>query len=274
MTAELNFPDLSARQQKILAQARAEGKVLVDQLANVFDKTPQSIRRDLSELCQLRLLQRIHGGAIAMDTSGALGYEARKLLETENKKAIGQCAAKLIPNGASLFINIGTTTEQVTEHLLGHKGLLAITNNLNVVNILRKSEQIKIITAGGTVRREDGGIVGNSTSDFINQYKVDFAVIGASALEEDGTILDYDTREVKVAQAIIRNARTVMLVADKMKFKKSAPVRIANIAQVDYFITDTMPSEPFLNVCQANSVIVKTGSDMGEPNTMKDQNEH
>ena len=120
-------------------------------------------------------------------------------------------------------MNIGTTTEQVAHNLSGHVGLTVITNNLNVVNLLRPFEGIEVMSAGGILRREDGGIVGDATVDFIGQFKVDHAVIGVSAIEEDGALLDYDPREVRVAKAIIENARSVILVADGMKFTAQRP---------------------------------------------------
>lgn len=249
--------NLSKRQQEIMEFARLQGRVLVESLAESLNVTPQTIRRDLSELCRLRLLQRVHGGAIASDGIENLGYEARKQMATRSKHAIGKCAAELIPNESSLFINIGTTTEQLAESLLEHLGLLVITNNLNVVNILRRSETIEVMTAGGIVRREDGGIVGESASKFIDQFKLDFAVIGVSAIEEDGAILDFDTREVCVTQAIIRNARSVILVADELKFSRKAPVRVCNIADIDYFVTDNETPAKFMSVCNANDVVVK-----------------
>src|SRR5882762_7398346 len=98
--------------------------------------------------------------------------------------------------------------------LRSQQGLLAITKNVNVVNILRGYEQIEIIVAGGVVRHSDGGVVGEAAVDFIRQFKVDYAVIGASAIDADGALLDFDFREVKVAQAIIANARHVILVSD------------------------------------------------------------
>lgn len=248
---------LSERHQEILELARQQGRVLVESLAETLNVTPQTIRRDLTELCRLRFLQRVHGGAIAADGIQNLGYEARKQMAIESKIAIGKCAAELIPNDSSLFINIGTTTEQVAEELKDHLGLLVITNNLHVVNILRMSETIEVMTAGGVVRREDGGIVGNSASSFIDQFKLDYAVIGVSAIEEDGAILDFDSREVCVTQAIIRNARNVILVADELKFSRKAPVRVCNIADINYFVTDYEPPAKFMQVCNANDVEVK-----------------
>jgi DeoR family glycerol-3-phosphate regulon repressor len=90
--------------------------------------------------------------------------------------------------------------------------------------------------------------------DFIAQFKVDHAVIGASALDEDGAMLDFDYREVRVAKAIMQNARTVMLVADSMKFTRTAPVRIGHLPDVDIFVTDRAPPEPVIDICRQNGV--------------------
>lgn len=250
-------PGLSARQRDILSYARKRGEVQVEPLAEAFEVTPQTIRRDLNQLRRLGLLQRVHGGAIAHDGVANLGYEARRRLAAGEKAAIGARAAELIPHDSSLFLNIGTTTEQVAKHLIHHAGLLVITNNINVVNDLLPCENIQIMTAGGVVRREDGGIVGNTTVDFIEQFKVDYAVIGASAIDQDGAILDYDPREVSVARAIISNARSILLVADSMKFQRSAPMRIGNISQVDYFITDQRPPQRFCAICREHQVRIE-----------------
>ena len=104
--------------------------------------------------------------------------------------------------------------------------------------------------AGGVVRQSDGGIVGEAAVDFIAQFKVDYAVIGASAIDEDGAMLDFDYREVRVAKAIMSNARNIILVADAMKFTRSAPVRIGHLSQVDVFVTDQPPPEPIVELCQ------------------------
>ncbi len=229
-------------------------------MAESFRVTPQTIRRDLNQLCDARLLRRVHGGALVHDGVENLGYAARRQIAAEEKNAIGQRAAELIANDSSLFINIGTTTERVAEHLKDHTGLLVITNNLNVVNTLRPSQSIDVMTAGGTVRREDGGIVGETTVEFFAQFKVDYAVIGASAIETDGAVLDFDIREVRVAQAIIRNARSVMLVADATKFQRECPVRIGNISDMDYFITDEAPPAAFMDICRAQNVQVEITS--------------
>jgi DeoR family glycerol-3-phosphate regulon repressor len=138
---------------------------------------------------------------------------------------------------------------------------MVITNNLNVASLMRAYPRIEVVVAGGVVRHADAGIIGEAAVDFIRQFKVDFAVIGASAIDEDGALLDYDYSEVRVAQAIISNARHVMLVCDATKFERSAPVRIAHISQVNTFVTDRCTSESVRRVCAESAVeLVETAS--------------
>lgn len=245
---------LSPRHKQILDIAKLQGKVLVEELANRFEITPQTIRKDLNELCEKKLLNRIHGGAVFPSGTENMQYEQRRQIASVEKDAIGRAAAKLIPDNASLFVNIGTTTESVSQGLLDHGRLMIITNNINVANRLRVYPQFEVVIAGGVVRATDGGIVGEAAVDFIRQFKVDYAVIGASAIDDDGALLDYDFREVKVAQAIIANARHVILVADSTKFERTAPVRIAHISQVHTFVTDRCFPPSIRRICRENNV--------------------
>lgn len=247
----------SFRQEEILEIVRADGKVTVDGLAKKFNVTVQTIRKDLNELCDSGVLTRVHGGAIMTSGVQNIGYEERRGIASAEKQAIANLCAQYIPNGASLFLNIGTSTEAVARALLSHKDLLIITNNLNVVNILGSGSNFEVIVAGGILRRADGGLVGEVTANFMNQFKVDFAVIGTSALDEDGDLLDYDFREVKVSQMILQNARKSFLVSDNSKFERSAPVKIVSLKQIDVFFTDKPPPQSVINLCDENNVNIQ-----------------
>lgn len=228
----------ATRHAEIVALARSQGQVLVEDLAGRFAVSVQTIRKDLTILAADGTLRRTHGGAIFPSSIENLEYAARGRIASDAKQAIGRAAASIIGDDAALFINIGTTTEAVSQALVEHRGLMVITNNINVANHLRVRPEIEVIVAGGVVRPSDGAIVGEAAVDFIRQFKVDFAVIGASAVDADGALLDFDLREVKVAQAIIANARHVILVADATKFVRTAPVRIGHVSQVTTFVTD------------------------------------
>jgi DeoR family glycerol-3-phosphate regulon repressor len=245
---------LNDRQNEIIELARSIGRVTVEELAARFDMTPQTIRRDLNELCDRRIMTRTHGGAMISSSVENLSYEARRFIAAESKRAIGAAAAALIPNKSSLFINIGTTTEEVAAALSSHQDLLVITNNLNVAMTLYRLPNIEVIVAGGPVRRSDGAVIGSAAVDLIRQFKVDTAVIGASALDEDGSLLDFDALEVNVSRAIIENARHVLLVCDHTKLQRAAPVRIGHMSQIQAFITDRLDSKRLRQVCADNDV--------------------
>ena len=245
---------LLPRHEEILKLAQASGHVKVEDLAEHFDVTPQTIRKDLNELCDRRLLHRIHGGATMRSGVVNYGYEERREIAREEKRRIGEKAASFIPDNCSLFINIGTTTEQVARALMGRSGLLVISNNINVASMLYHQGGIDMVLTGGTVRKTDGGLVGDLTTSTIEKFKVDYAVIGTSAIDSDGTLLDYDFREVRAAQAIIRNSRHRILVADRMKFERAAPVRICHISQMETFVTDAPPPEAIARICAENDV--------------------
>lgn len=249
-------PPLIERQQQILDLARVAGRVFVEELSLRFEVSPQTIRKDLNELCDRRLLSRIHGGAIVSSGVSNLAYDARRFIARPEKEAIGAAVASRIPNGASLFVNIGTTTEEVAKALVNHEDLLVITNNLNVANLLFSHPRIDVIIAGGPVRRSDGAVVGEAAAAFIQQFKVDFAVIGTSSIDEEGALLDFDYREVRVSRAIIDNARKVILAADRMKFARDAPVRIGHFKDVDLFVTDVLPNPAMAELCRLSGVEV------------------
>ncbi|RJG14138.1 DeoR/GlpR family transcriptional regulator [Pseudomonas cavernicola] len=233
--------NLAPRQQNILDLARERGYVSIDELAQAFVVTPQTIRRDINQLAEQGLLRRTHGGA-ASETSSTqnTAYAMRAGLMREEKQRIAEAIAAQIPDNASLFISIGTTTEAIARALLNHRGLKVITNNLHVAAQLSDKADFEVLIAGGTVR-SDGGIVGQAAVDFIQQFKVDFALMGISGIDEDGSLLDFDYQEVRVSQAIIDNARQVFLAADSSKFGRNALVRLGSIGLVDRVFTDSAP---------------------------------
>ena len=240
---------LSFRQVEILELARSEGKVVVEGLAERFGVTVQTIRRDLTELAEAGKLDRVHGGAIIRTGVTNIGYQERQVLNPEAKAAIARACAREIPENSSLFLNIGTTTEAVARELLGHQNLTVVTNNMNVANILAQNEGCEVMVAGGVLRRSDGGLVGDLTTQVIEQFKVDYGIIGVSALDADGDLLDYDLQEVRVSRAIIRQARQTFLVTDSSKLRRSAPARIASLDEIAAIFTDAPLPDPLAHRC-------------------------
>ena len=239
----------SFRQNEILEIARRDGRVTVEGLADHFAVTQQTIRRDLGELSDAGRLERVHGGAMLPSGTTNIGYEDRRSLHEAEKASIAKACAARISEDVSVFLNIGTSTEAVARQLVHHRNLLVVTNNINVANILAVNPECQVIVTGGTLRRSDGGLIGDLATQTIQQFKFDLAIVGCSALDQDGDMLDFDIQEVNVSKSIIRQARRTYLVADHSKFQRTAPGRIASLSEIDTFFTDRPLTDSLRNKC-------------------------
>jgi DeoR family glycerol-3-phosphate regulon repressor len=226
------------RLTEILEIARAEGRVTVDDLAARLGVTAQTIRRDLAELDEAGQIERVHGGAVLRSGTVNIAYRQRRALQAEEKRAIARVCAGSVPDGASIFLAIGTTVEAVAEELARRSGLMVVTNNLNVATLLEAGSDLQVIVTGGRLRRADGGLTGTLAAAAARQFRVDIAVIGCSALDPSGDLMDYDLDEVGVSRALIDQARKTWVVADHTKLARQAPARIASLAEVETLFTD------------------------------------
>ncbi len=251
----------SKRQSAILNMVTRDGFVATESMVAAFDVTPQTIRRDLNELGHEGLLTRFHGGAGQAKSVQNQPYADRLLSGVQAKQKIAQLTASLIPNGASLFLNIGTTTEAVAQALLKHEDLHVVTNNINVAQILSRNESFKIMLAGGHVRNLDGGITGAAAVDFVDSFRMDIGVVGVGGIDDDGSLLDFDPEEVRTAQSIMRNSRRVILVADQHKFGRRAMNRSGDLSDLDLLVTDAPLSPVFDTLCTKADVKVRVASD-------------
>ena len=239
---------MTPRPKKIIDLVRGQGFVSIDTLARHFDVTPQTIRRDINRLAADGLLRRHHGGVDLPLSAENSPYSARQVMCLAEKRRIANLLARHIPDKASCFISIGTTSEEVAKRLVDRRGLRVITNNLNVAVILGGNESFEVLMAGGLVRSRDRCTTGPATVDFIGQFKVDFGVIGVGGIDAEGSLLDFDYRDIRVAQAIIANSRTVFLAADQSKFGRNAMVRLAPLEAVNALFTDRHPSPQFMQL--------------------------
>ncbi|WP_373099186.1 MULTISPECIES: DeoR/GlpR family transcriptional regulator [Pasteurellaceae] len=243
----------SIRHKKIIELVKQRGYLSTEELVNLLGVSPQTIRRDLNELAQNNVITRHHGGATSPSSSENSDYNERKQFFSSEKQLIAQEVAKIIPNHASLFIDIGTTPEAVASALLTHQNLRIVTNNLNAAYILMQNKTFDITMAGGSLR-QDGGIIGEATMAFISQFRLDFGILGISSIDTDGSLLDYDYHEVQVKRAIIESSRNTLLVTDHSKFSRRAMVRLGSISEVEYLFTDSQPPQSIQELIRSSNV--------------------
>lgn len=233
------------RREAITALVFEQGAVTVGSLAERFDVSMQTIRRDVDTLCEGNMLHRVHGRIELSQEFLNTPFDQRAGTNLLGKRAIGEAAASLIPDGASLFISIGSTPLSVAQALRRRKGLTVITNNLSAAMALSEEVSNRIILPGGELRLPDRDILGNDVLDFFGRFRTEFAVFGTAGIAGDGGLLEFHTTEVRATQKMCANADRSLLVVDGSKFGRSAPALGDNIADIDTIIIDRPPTAEF-----------------------------
>ncbi len=252
---------LSLRQQHILTLIEDHQRVRVDDLAEQFSTTPQTIRKDLQRLAELHHIVRFHGGATVVGGVEYTTLSQRETVAFDQKQAIGSAVAGRVPMNCAIFLNAGSTTQHVAKMLSGHKQLKVITDNVDLASETRPYPGVEVVVPSGAVRRTDGAILGADAVDYIRQFRVDFAVIGAAAVSEDGAMLDYDLAEVQVCRAMMAGARHTILALDSGKFTRSAPVLLGDLRDVNTVVTDNgLPDwvKPLCASMDVDLIVAKT----------------
>jgi len=246
--------DIHARQERIVELVRRRGFASIEAMSTHFDVSQQTIRRDIMRLCEHDRLMRYHGGAGLPAGSDKLAYSNRKIRNAAGKREIARLIAREIPNGAALFIDIGTTMEAVAEALLDHEGLRVVTNHIDVVSILSQRNDFEINLAGGTVRNRDRAVTGAATIEFLERFRVGYGIFGIGTIDDDGAMLDYDYRDVQVSLKAMEISRRRLIAADGSKFNGGAMVKLGHVSEVDALFTDVPPPEGVARTLKANGV--------------------
>ncbi len=241
---------LNPRQQLLVQLARERGYVTVDELVERLEVTHQTVRRDINYLCEAGILSRFHGGAAFRSSVANLPYEARLDSMAAEKQAIARAVAAEIPDHSSVFIDIGTTAEAIASELRQKNGLRIVTNNINVVNLLARREDFEVVVCGGVVRSRDLAVAGETATEFLKRFQVDYSILGVVAIGLDGSILDFSVNETPLTQSIIECARKCFVVADHTKFGRHAMAKVAHLSQTSTLFTDDLPNREWRDCLQ------------------------
>ncbi|EJB08142.1 DeoR family glycerol-3-phosphate regulon repressor [Rhizobium leguminosarum] len=243
------------RHNVILAMLQTEEHATIDDMASLCKTSVQTIRRDLRELSLSGRILRFHGGARASPVDPATAYDASSNLK--QKEAAAGLLAEIIPDNASLFLAGGSTLAIAAEFLNLRNGLTVITNNLQAAKNLVKRADFEVHVIGGLSRPESGSIAGERAVEFIGQFKVDFAIVGTSGIDGDGTLLSYDQNLVAATRAMLENSRRRILIADGSKFQGGGVVRGVHLREFNILITDTKPVGAAAELVEAAGISIK-----------------
>ncbi|MCU1491450.1 MAG: DeoR family transcriptional regulator, partial [Acidimicrobiaceae bacterium] len=212
------------RRREILSRIEQSGYIEARKLAADLGVDVSTIRRDLDALARAGTVQRTHGGALPVGGVHSLDvpYEAKKLERLAEKRAIGRHAASLVSDGQSVVLDSGSTTYALAQALRDRRGLTVATNDLRIAHYLAAAGGVKLLVTGGQLIDSVFTLVGSSTHDFLSGLHLDWAFLGADAVDAAVGTSNVNTVEVPVKQAMVAAAERSVLVADSSKFGRRA----------------------------------------------------
>ncbi|WP_336921064.1 DeoR/GlpR family DNA-binding transcription regulator [Aquipuribacter sp. SD81] len=228
------------RQHSIAELAMADGRVDVGDLADRFQVTTETIRRDLAHLQEQRLVRRTHGGAVPWER---WRYEpsvaVRDTEHPQEKQRIAQRAVAELQGEATLLIDSGTTTAQVARMLPHDRPLTVVTNSIPVMQALVHNEAVEVVLLGGRVKKSTLAIVDPTGADELSRIVVDLAFVGSDGVSPEHGFTTPHREEVEIKRAMLRAARRAVVLVDHSKFGNDHLHRIARVEEVDGVITGT-----------------------------------
>ncbi len=259
------------RHQYILDKIDHRGSVNVVELAENFDVSEMTIRRDLRELEKLGLIRRFHGGAV---NSRGRAYEpplkTRSLENQKQKEIIGRYAAKMIGEGDSVSLDVGSTVFEIAKNLGQTKNITVITPSLQIAQLFMDRSDVRLIMPGGIVHPGEYSLIGEITRRNLEQFFVDRLFIAAGAIDINAGVTEFNMDDALIKQALIKSAKEVILVADSTKFNKTSFAFVTHLSRIDQVITDeTLPDE-FSEFFKQNGISVHIAGGDFEYNNQDD----
>ncbi|MDQ0089700.1 DeoR/GlpR family transcriptional regulator of sugar metabolism [Paenibacillus anaericanus] len=236
----------------ILEQLRSAGQVKVLTLAERLCVSEETVRRDLKQLENEGLLNRVYGGAIPQKFSNyEPPYIQRQAIYKEDKQRIGEAAAELVKSGDTIAIDVGTTLLEFAKAIQGRQRLTILTNSLAVSFCLMESLNMgrftgKVIIIGGELNPQQQSLSGVIGEEMMKQFTVDKAFLSAGGITTERGISDYDIHECRMSKLFAQSANEVIVLADHSKLGKDAFVQIIPLEAVNTIVSDTSPPEPWL----------------------------
>ena len=246
------------RRNLILEKLQEEKRVVVSELSQLYNVSEETIRRDLDKLEKEGLATKSYGGAVINeDVSIDLPFNVRKNQNVAGKQKMAEIVASLIHDGEHLFLDASTTAVFVAKALKEKERLTVITNTMEILLELADVSGWNIISTGGVVKEGYLACLGSRTEEVIRSYFVDTVVFSCKALDMSWGIMESQEAFGSAKKAMIASGRRRILVVDSTKFDQTAFSVAGKLRDVEMIVTDTKPSEKWLQLFEEEGVECK-----------------
>jgi DeoR family transcriptional regulator of aga operon len=236
------------RQNKILQWVNQQDRITIGEVCEHYCVSEATARRDLETLAANGKVQRVHGGAIAIQKAPPeMPILQRRVDQMTEKEKIGECAASMVRDGETIFLGSGSTVLEVARNLVDRKRLTVITNSLPVVILLSEYTEITVVCVGGLLRPSEFSFIGHITEQVLPQFHVDRVFIGVRAISiNEGLTNDY-LPETLTDRTILNIGKENIVVADHSKFGRVSTVLLVPIEKINTLVTDRSTPEEIIS---------------------------
>ena len=252
-----DFIPTPERHKQILSLLVKQRRLSISEIVDQFSISEATARRDLESLASEGKVQRVHGGALAVEQAPPeLPILERQGEQSNEKIRIGHAAAGLVSNNETIFLGSGTTVLEVAKNLRNRKNLTVITNSLPVLNALAGSKNTTVISLGGMLRDSELSFIGHITEQALAEVRVDKVIMGARGVSlEHGLTNDY-LQETLTDRAILKIGRQVIIVADHTKVNRVSTVLLAPLDSIHALVTDSEADKKFVQTLKKQEIQV------------------
>ncbi|EHL99507.1 transcriptional regulator, DeoR family [Acetobacteraceae bacterium AT-5844] len=245
---------VAERRERIVALVAEKGRATVEELAQQFEASQETIRRDLTALADRNRLRKYHGGATLAEKANESAFNLRVTENAEAKRAIAATAARLFQPGDALFVDTGSTTLAFAAELGRQEGLTVITNSVGIAHHVSGGGS-RTFLLGGEHRHEAGENVGSLVVQQLAGFSPEHAVLTVGSISADG-IRDFDLQEAEIARAMIERCRRITVLADSSKFQRMGLFHLCPLSRIHRLVTESPPPEDLMRALRSAGVEV------------------
>lgn len=248
----------ATRLRYILEQLSERDSIDVEDLVAILGVSAATVRRDLEKLHDQRLLERRHGGAVAMSGLYELPLRYRGSLRSDEKLRIARAAIEHVHNGTTVAFTGGTTTTEVSRMLAHRNDVTVVTNAINIAAELAIRPNVHLIMSGGIARATSYELTGPLAEDILDQLNVEIIFLGVDGITAAAGTTTHDGVEARTNRVMAQRAGQVIVVADGSKVGRTALARICEVGTIDLLITNHGADPEELALLKAAGVRIQT----------------
>jgi len=228
--------------------------VSFDQICDKFNISLNTARRDIKELINTGNVSKVYGGVTAVEKTALVPFQLRDERNHQEKNRIARAAAAMIQNNDIVFVDSGTTTRHIFEHISKELSFTVITHSISVVFGLINQSNIRLIVLPGELERKTNSLYGINTAERLEDYNIQRAFMAATAVSSDGMVTNSSPLEYEIKRTAMRRSYEKVLLIDSAKYGTASLLSYASLQDFDTVITGKKVDASFLSLCEQNQV--------------------